>query len=576
MKKNFIFRFALLSTSFTFLMISLSLIELAKNPVRGYELSIYSSTPIIFWVSVILGLINGFFLTYLGITDKIKGVHILGIFEILFVNSLVLILHALRNYIICMLRGDAATYVGQMKDVGTYGNIGSDFYPLTSLIGSQLHQISDIPVFTLAKYIPAIFYILSVLSVYCLSKSLISDKKYITFAVVAATPLFFAWLSTGTYYMLLSVFTLPLFFYILINLEDWRFRVLIVIFCFTYPFFHPISAIVVLFYTAISYLTQRYSLNHIEKHYVSVTLLTLSSISLIFWFINQKPIIVAFGKIINNLLGRLDETSAVGQAVYSLDKLGFASTLHTLFFLIFDEITFYSLAAIAIYFIVFKRDLLGRKKFALIISCFISGSLLILFLFGFTTAHRPDRFINLNFNMMLAPVLVAYILYLNHKNRLKTVFLMSLILLATVSTYFSLYQSPLTMRANDYMTLSEYHGANWLISNKNPLIKTVDLANPIERYADFIYGVKFRVLRNDLNRNLLLPDHFGFTSQFDNQFPIDRDRYLVLSPYDEEAYTNVWKDVGRFQIEDFKKVDDCKNVLEIFENGGFKTYLIRS
>lgn len=576
MRKNFIFRFMLLSTSLTFLLISLSLIELAKYPVKSYELSIYYSTPVIFWISVILGLINGFLLTYFGITGKIKGAHILGIFEILFVNSLVLILHALRNYIVCMLRGDAASYVGMIKDVSIYGSIGSDFYPLTSLVGSQLHQISGIPEFTLTKYIPAIFYIFSVLSIYCLSKSLISDKKYMIFAVIAATPLFFAWISTGAYYMLLSVFTLPLFFYVLNNLEDWRFRVLAIIFCFIYPIFHPFTAVVILFYIVSSYLIQRYSFNHIKKYPISATLLVLSSMSVVFWFINCDAVVIALIKIIENLLGMLEATSAADQAIYSVEKLGLASTFQVLFSLIFDEMTFYFLAGIAIYFIIFKGDSLEKKKFAPIIACFISGSLLILFLFGFTFAHRPDRLINLNFNIMLAPVLIAYVIYLNHKNQLKTVFLISLILFATVSTYFSLYQSPLTMRANDYMTPSEYHGADWLIINKNPLIKTADLANPVYRYADFIYGVRFRESRNDLKREFIFPDHFGFGSDSDDQFPADEDKYLVLSLYDEEAYTNVWKNAQRFDIEDFKRIDECKNTLKLFENGGFKTYLIRA
>jgi len=575
MKKNILYRLVLVSTTFTFIFISWALIELAKNPVKGYEFSIYSSTPLVFWVSVILGLINGFFLTYLGVTEKIKGAHILGIFEILLVNFLVLVLHTLRNYITCMLRGDAASYVGLMKDVSIYGNIGSDFYPLVSIFSSQLHQITGFPEYTIANYLPAFFYLFSVLSYYCLSKSLFHDENYIIFAVVASTPLFFAWLSTGPYYMLLAVYTLPLFFYILINLKDWRFSVLMIIFCFAFPLFHPITAIIAFFYVVVSYLIQRYLPSRLEQRYISITLLGLSLIAVTYWLINQKSLFVALGKIIDNLIGMNDETSAVGQAVYSLDKLGIASTIKTLFFLLFDEITFYSLAAISIYFIIFKADSVFRKKFASIVACFIFGTLLIVFLFGFTDAHRPDRLINLNFNMMIAPVLVAFLLYIYRKNKLKTAFLMCLILLSTFTTYFSLYQSPFTMRANDYMTLSEYYGADWLICNKDPLINTVDLANPVERYADFIYGARFKLLREDLQRQIVLLDHFGFTAQDNNLFPMDTTRYLVLSPYDEVAYTIVWKDVNRFNVQNFRKVDECKNVFKVYDNSGFKSYLVR-
>jgi len=574
MKQKILRRLVLLSTSFTFLMVAISLIYLAKNPVMGYEISIYSSTPIIFWISVVLGLINGFLLVYLGITDQIKRAHILGIFEILFVNSLVLLLSCLRNYIVCLLRGDAASYIGLVKDVVIYGNVNGDFYPLISIVVSQLSEISNLPIFTLAKFIPTIFYIFSVLSVYCLSKSLIHNEKYMIYSVVATTPLFFAWFSTAMYYMLLSVFALPLLFYLLTKLEDWRFRLLVVIFCFAYPLFHPITAMVVLFYLFISYLVLKYPFINTNK--LSITLLVLSSTSLMFWYLNQYALVRSLLIIVKNLFGMIPAISTVSQATYYSSKLGFSATIYTLSHLLFDEMIFYSLAVIAIYFILFKGDTLEKKRFFPLIACFISGTVLLIFLFSFTVTHRPDRLINLNFNMMLAPVLVAYLLYLNHKNRLKTVFLISLILLATVSTYFSLYQSPLTMRANDYMTLSEYHGANWLLCSKNPLLKTAELANPIHRYSDFIYGVRFRENRMDLKRDDALPDHFGFTTQFDNRFPSIKDEYLVLSPYDEEAYTNIWRDVQRFNVEDLNKIDECRNTLKIFEDGGFKAYLIRS
>ncbi|KKG18694.1 hypothetical protein EO98_06550 [Methanosarcina sp. 2.H.T.1A.6] len=575
MKTSLLTRFVLLSTSFTFLMITISLIYLEINPVMGYEISIYSSTPSIFWISMILGLINGFLLTYLGITDQIKRAHILGIFEILFVNSLVLLLSALRDYIVNLLRGDAPSYIGLVKDLTIHGNLTDDFYPFVSIMVSQLHQISNISIVSLAKYIPTLFYIFSILSIYCLSKSLICDKKFIFFSVIAATPLFFAWFSTAMYYMLLSVFTLPLLFYLLTKLEDMRFRLLIIIFCFVFPLFHPITAIVVILYLFLSYLVQRYPFSDTKNYYIPATLVILSSVSLIFWFSNQYAVTRSFFIIVANLLGIFQANSTFTQATYYSEKLGFISTIYTLSHLILDEMIFYSLAVVAIYLIIFKKGSLEKRIFAPFIACFITGTLLVMFLFCFTVAHRPDRLLNLNFNMMLAPLFVAYLLYLNHKNRLKTVLLISLILLATVSTYFSLYQSPFTTRPNDYMTLSEYHGSNWLLCNKNFLIHTVDLANPISRYADFTYGVTYRALRKDLKREYLLPDHFGFATPFDNRFPIDRDRYLVLSPYDEEAYTNIWGHTKRFNKDDFGKIDECQNTLKIFDDGGFKTYLIR-
>jgi hypothetical protein len=298
---------------------------------------------------------------------------------------------------------------------------------------------------------------------------------------------------------------------------------------------------------------------------------------MIFWFINQYNLTRSFILIVEQFFGKLQANSAIDQAMYASGKLGLVTTLKTIFYLVFDETILYIFAGIAIYYIL-KEDLL-RKKFAPIINCFISGSFLILFLFCFTVTHQADRFINLNFNIVLAPVLAAYFLYLNKRNQLKLAFLLSLILLATFFTIFSLYQSPLTMRANNYMTPSEYEGANWLICNKNPLISVDDIGNPICRYADFIYGLRFEEGRTDLNRvTLEFPDHFGLATTYDTitMFPTTNEKYLLFSSYDVESYTDVWKDTLRFNLEDFKKIDECKNVLKIFEDGGFRTYLIGS
>ena len=113
---------------------------------------------------------------------------------------------------------------------------------------------------------------------------------------------------------------------------------------------------------------------------------------------------------------------------------------------------------------------------------------------------------------------------------------------------------------------------NWLITQKNPKIKTADVSSPILRFADLIYGTIFRIQRRDLSRDWIVPYHFGFTD--DDTFPIDEDRYLVITEYDIEAYTKVWKDIDKFEKQDFTKIDFCTNVDKIYENGEFRSYFV--
>jgi hypothetical protein len=165
-------RFQLLITSIFFILISYSLLLISKKPTSGYEISIYSSTDLIFWVSLILSLINGMLLLLSSISTRSSKQFNLGFFQIIFCNALLVLLPKLKNYILIMGRGDNADYVGYAIDIGIYGHIPDyNFYPFTSVLISQISQILNVSALEISKYIPSLFVIIYMLSVYCWAKS---------------------------------------------------------------------------------------------------------------------------------------------------------------------------------------------------------------------------------------------------------------------------------------------------------------------------------------------------------------------------------------------------------------------
>ena len=82
---------SILTTIFSLLFLSYSL--LVTKPSSGYEISIYSTTPKIFWVSITMALINGIFLIILSIFDKIKRAWLIGVFEVFLCNIIMISLH---------------------------------------------------------------------------------------------------------------------------------------------------------------------------------------------------------------------------------------------------------------------------------------------------------------------------------------------------------------------------------------------------------------------------------------------------------------------------------------------------
>jgi len=125
----------------------------------GYETSIYQSTPIIFWIAIASGILNGVYLIICNIYDEERRIWMLGFFEILFCQSLLLSLYSLRGYLY-LDRGDAFSYIGMSKDVSIFGSFLYNFYPIVSILGSEISQVTNIPILAISRYLPTFFFII--------------------------------------------------------------------------------------------------------------------------------------------------------------------------------------------------------------------------------------------------------------------------------------------------------------------------------------------------------------------------------------------------------------------------------
>lgn len=580
-------RLAGISSIISFLFFSYVILDLISKPDNGYELSIYSNDTSFFFIGTALGLLNGYLLITLKIFNKLGDIWIVGLFQVILCKFSIISLSALKGYLLYLPRSDVATYVSLAEDINRFNYITDyNIYPITSVFISQASQISNINTLVISKYLAPIFLALCILWTYSLSKAIINDKRYFLATIIASTPIFFAWFSTSIYHMLLSIVTFPLFFlFVIRGRTDVRFKLFIIIYLFLYPFFHPISAMVIIGYLVILFFAQQSLLNCYNRSYERIQIVTnkllLTSITMIlFYFMNQYIILRKVSIILLQIYGSLansHDDAIITTSMYAanyVDKLGIIGAIKPILFMEFDELIYYALSIIAIYYILFKdRKNIYYSNLSIIYISFIGGSLFLLVLFLFFRIHTPDRLINLNWNMMLVPPLIGYLIYrslLLGKN-VKAILLICIIFILMISTTLSLYPSPITTRPNDYATVSELHGMKWLLIQKDPGLRTADVMTPVLRYADLIFGNKFRLERRDLaHRDLIFPDHFG--AQNDSILPIDEERYLVITEYDKQAYTIIWKDIHRFNQTDFAKLDTYINTDNIYENGGFQAY----
>jgi hypothetical protein len=78
------------TTVLSFIFITYAIYIISLVPASYYELSIYQSTPIVFWVAVVIGLANGIILIVLRIYDKIGQFWIFGAIELVLCNCLLI------------------------------------------------------------------------------------------------------------------------------------------------------------------------------------------------------------------------------------------------------------------------------------------------------------------------------------------------------------------------------------------------------------------------------------------------------------------------------------------------------
>jgi len=267
------------------------------------------------------------------------------------------------------------------------------------------------------------------------------------------------------------------------------------------------------------------------------------------------------------------DPSTASKAEYYVQQIGITAALQSFFLMTTDEILYYIFSLVTIFTIILRYRHNDEKKLLSIGACLIIGSLFILMLFFASKSHTPERYINLNPNMMLTPPLVGFIIYKfsQSKKQMMTLLVIGLIIFSLFTTIFSLYQSPLIFRSNDQISTNEVISMNWLLSKKNTIFGTMDIMTPVFRYSDLIFGKNFSLERKDLYRDFNMPNHFGVSNE---TIPINKDRYMVITEYDVKSYTEVWKDIHKFEKEDFVKINYFKNVNKIYDSKEVNFYLI--
>ena len=579
-----------------------ALIIAKSSPSVGYESSIYESTPIIFWVSIILSIICGVItIIYYIFSENLDQSKLWmgGLFLIILSYTMCLSLFIIRGYYMWCMNGDPSTHIRYVSQILTTGNVPTQlFYPALHIYTSQILLLSNINIVTLHKILPLFFGILYIPFIYLLSKSIFSDKNQIILSTIVGSTFVNGWylnfIPNG-----LSNLYFPLLLFIILKInsvKDVRWEILALIMVFFYPIFHLIPTLALIIFISTLSLSNSI-LNKMSNTKVDtdkkfgfsgfkLTLLIL----LLIWGITWISSFYLWDYVIKNLYTLINEggstqiTSLVKNINYAN---GYGYNVIELALktnggpLIYMLITIVSLPI----FWRHKNNERLSNLFSLYGPLFFISLSIVIFYFS-NVLFSPLRIVTYT-TMICTPFVGFCLYYLISKIKVepKRVYIISfiglvfLLFIVWINGILTLYPSPYTLGTSYQTTVSEVDGTSWLFENKNLSLETTGMTIAPFRYGEFLLTDEQRMIQN-LHENspdyLKVPYHFGYDNNSLLSSHYNQSLYMGINERDKRIYVDVVPEVAdiRWVPEDFEKLNDDMSLKKIYSSKKFEIFHI--
>lgn len=572
-----------------FILILLSSFIAFLHPARGYELSIYESTPTFVWFFLIFSITGGVtIIVHQVYTREYKSSNfwLFGFLILILSRVSLLYIPFIRGYY--TWRGDNISHIGYVKDVLLTGHFPTDnFYPITHILLAELISISGAPIELIVNHITGLFSILYVVSIYLLATTVLPRRDAQLLSVAAIGGVLF---NAYNVYLMpngWSILYLPLlFFFFFKSFKSLEYKLLLVIMLVLYPFFHPLSSTVLVimlltigFVSSLMYIIEhkKISLGNI-LHSIPITQVLIVLGILLPWILSFQ----AFNLNIRNLYTSLTtghSPDVIAQMGSTLDKIG----LHGFEFvklvikMMGDDIIFLALSFIAAIILLksYKnhKEIKSNENLIILLGItFIIGLIYAAYLFNII--HGLENIGSqrlLAYLVIFTPIFVGFSFqhFLSKKRSYITASLCIVIIMtASIISILSLYPSQYIIRPNPEVTQMDMHGFEWFVDYKSTAIGCTCIMSPPYRFADAILGNKEEDKRTDIEHYApQIPDHFNYTCYETLGESYKKDRYATITQMDKVIYDTVWEVVGRFHEEDFERLENDKSVDKLYSNG---------
>jgi len=494
------------------LLVVISVLLAINSPASGYEVSIYTSTPIAMWILIITSITTCIILLVREALKEDTCRRWLFPLGILVANGvIVLLLSVFRDYY--AVGSDTLVHIGYVKDLSNGILSETNNYPAIHVIPTLLVRMGLSPEISV-NIMPALCYLVYVISFYWLAKYIWGNKKEVIIATTLSAALLLS-CGAGMKATFVAVSIVPITVLLVLKLQDKftiRRSVVLLVIVAIIAMIHPLAlevATIALVIACVVIPQNRFK-------FIIFTVVALLMVFVLYFYLYEAVDSLATVEEtapISNIASEsappfIEEVvngggSSFAEIIESSQTIGSYSALSLVVRKYGSEMLIGILAIISLLMMIKKR---GNRYFMYFGVMFII--LNAMWIVGwFSQAWQEQLPIyNPYYSIICAVILVRMLFWIPFVSiivvvpllvklvrlRIMPIVLVIVIAVISVSTLFNVYPSPITGTANSQITHQHVNGIKWLLESGDSENKILHLNTYRPgRFVFALYGVQW-------------------------------------------------------------------------------------
>jgi len=415
-----------------------------------------------------------------------------------------------------------------------------DDYPIMHIWLSILHNF--LPDFiVLMAIFSIVFFILYILLLYILGKTILGTKKGGICVSVFGIPLIFSYLHYSFQPFFFALLTFPLILYAYQKIISYpaqknRFYICLIFLSFFIVFCHPmVSVFLIIMFSMFTFfeLFKRWATAR-RSNIIATNILIIVSLTLILWWLQFRDVTNNLQTMVSALIGQGTFTSIL------TNQMNEVATSNASIWLVIDRFVkvygptgiYFSISLLFICYIIYqyiKNRKLYEDDFIYSLQFCVAICVGIALMTGYFVIAEPIR--ATMYGLVFATILCGLFFYkVRHLGGL--IFSVTVIItIVCMLTIMTLHSSPWMGAPNTAITYGDKNGIDWILEYHNAEIPVVKETESNYKYADYYFETtNTNNSHAVIEYTLIVPSHFGYNTNgtLGDSFAYLPDRHLYM------------------------------------------------